>query len=346
MPPSSDAGAVSALQSTPALSTLAIAYEGGQVVIQNVRSDKRLMQLGAGASNAGPVTSISFRTDGLGAGDEGRDPGVMACCGQGGGDVQFWNLNNGGRVMGILRSAHHAPSLETGAVIGGISKAEFLVGQPVLVTSGRDNSLKTWIFDENPFSAIPRILHCRSGHAAPVTNIAFLPTNSEGADAEGKWLISAARDRSFWGWSLRRDGQSTELSQGSIQKKAKKMGLLTPGITSTKPKSSPDDLKAPEITCVATSLNRDGGMGVAPKAGAVWSNIRMDTKKKGAADLVANDLTGWESVITGHRNDRFARTWFWGRKRAGRWAFGTSDGGTVTVSTLAITIENFNKMIF
>jgi len=34
--------------------------------------------------------------------------------------------------------------------------------------------------------------------------------------------------------------------------------------------------------------------------------------------------------VTGHRDDKFARTWFWGRKKAGRWAFETGDGGNVS----------------
>lgn len=322
------------MQPTPALSIIAVAYEGGQLVIHNIKTDKRLLQLNTGTSNTGSVTSISFRTDGLGAGDEGRIPGVMACCSRGSGDVQFWDLNNGGRLMGILRGAHNPPSLELGAVNGGISKGEFLVGQAVLVTTGLDNSLKSWIFDETPFSPVPRILHSRSGHAAPVTRITFLPSNSDGADAEGKWLLSASRDRSFWGWSLRRDGQSTELSQGNVRKKAKKLGLFTSGGAANKSSITMEDLKAPEITCIATSLNRDGGMGAAPNAGSVWTNVRINTKRKGAPDPVINDLAGWESVVTGHRNSKTARTWFWGRKRAGRWAFETSDASNVTVSVL------------
>lgn len=234
--------------------------------------------------------------------------------------------------MGVLRGAHSPPSNAHGGVDGGISKVEFLAGQAVLVSSGLDNSVKSWIFDETPYNPIPRILHTRSGHAAPVTRLEFLPSDTDGGDAVGKWLLSAGRDRSLWAWSLRRDGQSTELSQGNIRKKAKKLGALGQALGASLPESSLEDFRAPEITSIACSLNRDGGMGTLPSAGAVWTNT--NSAKKGV-DSSESGATGWESVITGHKGDKFARTWFWGRKRAGRWAFETSDGAEVKVRFLS-----------
>ncbi|EER44831.1 WD repeat protein [Histoplasma capsulatum H143] len=62
--------------------------------------------------------------------------------------------------------------------------------------------------------------------------------------------------------------------------------------------------------------------GAAGANGPVWANVKGGTAE-------ATNLTGWESVVTGHRGDKFARTWFWGRKKAGRWAFGTHDGTEV-----------------
>lgn len=329
--PSSDFGAVSVLQPTPALSILAIAFQGGPLILKNVKTDKTIMQLNTDSSSSLRISSVSFRSDGLGAGEEGRLPGVMATCGLHSVDVQLWDLNDGGRLMGVLRGAHYPQSSTTGVIGGGINKVEFLAGQPVVVTSGLDNSLKTWIFDETPFSPIPRPLHSRSGHAAPVTRLVFIPSDADGVDAGGKWILSAARDRSLWGWSLRRDGQSTELSQGNIRKKAKKTGIFSNGSRGSGFKAAIGDLKAPEITCIAMSLNRDGGIGVAPTAGSVWSNTRVNSRRKGAKEASVMDMTGWESVVTGHKNDKSARTWFWGRKRAGRWTFDTGDGSNVTV---------------
>ncbi|KAK3312409.1 Utp21 specific WD40 associated putative domain-containing protein [Apodospora peruviana] len=331
LPPSPSCGAVTCLQPTPALSLLAVAYSEGPLVIHNVLTDKPALLLHAGTADA-PVTSISFRTDGQGAGQDGRKDGVMATATSVGGDVTFWDLNRGGRIMGVLRSAHNPPSNTGSAVRGGISKIEFLPGQPVIMTSGLDNSLKSWIFDESLFSPVPRILHMRSGHAAPVNCLQFLPTDFDGAEAGNKWLLSGGQDRSLWGWSLRRDGQSSELSQGNIRKKAKKIGILASTALGHGPTTTLDDLKAPEITCIASSLNRDGGMGAIPGKQPIWDKGNDKSKPSNAQ---ISGMTGWESVVTAHKNDPWARTWFWGRKRAGRWAFKTGDGSDV--STVAIS---------
>ncbi|KAF3401863.1 hypothetical protein F1880_009713 [Penicillium rolfsii] len=310
---SSQTGPVTALQPTPALSLLAIAHKDGSLAIQNVDSGELVLSLRTAAARAAPVTSISFRSDGLGAGHDGRMAGVMATAASGTGDITMWDLNNGGRVAGILRGAHRVSSAEAAM---GVNRVEFLDGQPVLVSSGDDNALKTWIFDETPFSPIPRPLHSRAGHSAAVNTVDFLPASSDGSDSGGKWLLSASKDCSMWGLSLRKDSQNAELSQGNVERRAKKMG---PSDQSNA--TSAEVLKAPEITCIASSLNRDGGMGVTT-AGPVWSNPKF-----GSTD--ASNATGWESVVTGHRGDKYARTWFWGKKKAGRWAFATSDGTEV-----------------
>lgn len=332
LPPSEDCGAVTCLEPTPALSLLAVAYANGTLVITNILTDKPVLRLEAG-NPENPVQSISFRTDGLGAGQDGRKDGVMATATPSNGDVTFWDLNKGGRVMGILRSAHNPPTYDSNIVRGGIGKIEFLAGQPVIVTSGRDNSLKTWIFDQSPFSPIPRILHSRSGHAGPVHCLHFLPTDFEGADAGNKWLLSGGQDRSLWGWSLRRDGQSSELSQGNIRKKAKKVGILASNALAHGSTTTLEDLKAPEITCIATSLNRDGGFGALPGNHPIWQK-RQD-QKKSAQDAEVSGMTGWESVVTAHKGDAYARTWFWGRKKAGRWAFPTGDNTNVSTVTIS-----------
>ncbi|KAI4943940.1 hypothetical protein J4E91_009087 [Alternaria rosae] len=327
LPPAADFGSVTALQPTPALSLLTIAYKSGPITIHDIRADKEVMRLNTGGSQRYPVTSISFRTDGLGAGDDGREDGVMATASTHSGDITFWGLNKGGRKTGTLRGAHGPPPAVSGGVGGGISKIEFLAGQAVIVSSGLDNSLKTWIFDETPFSPLPRILHSRGGHAAPVSTLRFLPSNSDGSDDVGKWLLSSSQDRSLWGWSLRRDGQSTELSQGALQKKAKKMGLLNGNAETSKHHIKLEDLKAPAITCMACSLNRDGGMGAMPGVAGIWTNSsKVKGQDKKATEV---NMTGWESIVTGHAGDKTARTWFWGRKRAGRWAFETGDGTEV-----------------
>ncbi|KAK2737888.1 hypothetical protein FQN57_007339 [Myotisia sp. PD_48] len=316
LPTFPDAGAVTALQPAPVLSLLSIAYSSGALTIHNIRTDQPLLQLRKpGGTNNFPISSISFRTDEIGAGEDGRKAGVMATASASSGDITMWDLNDGGRVTGILRGAHQ-PSGDNNTAR--IDKIEFLSGQPVIISTGSDNSLRSWIFDESPFSPIPRPLHGRAGHSAPITKLMFLPSGSDGSDMVGKWLLSAGQDRSLYGLSLRKDSQNTELSQGKVKSKAKKIGASTSTGSQT---IRYEELKAPEITCLACSLNRDGGMGTAV-TGPIWTNAK-------AASAENTNSTGWESVITGHKGDKFARTWVWGKKKAGRWAFETGDGTEV-----------------
>ncbi|KIX02830.1 uncharacterized protein Z518_08773 [Rhinocladiella mackenziei CBS 650.93] len=314
--PSASSGSITALAPTPALCLLAVAYADGTLIITDIEADEPVLELHQ-RNSLKPVTSITFRTDGMGAGEDGRKDGIMATSSIEGGDITIWDLNRGGKVVGVVRGAHETSNLAQGT---GINKVEFLPGQPVLISSGLDNALKSWVFDENPFSPTPRLLHSRSGHAASVTKLRFLPAASDGSDAAGKWLLSAAQDRSLWGFSLRKDGQSTELSQGAVKHKATKAGLLTddaPGV---------EEFKAPPIIDMACSLNRDGGMGGV--SGPTWANAKNVNAEEAS-------MTGWESVVTAHADDRFARTWSWGRKKAGRWALETSDRQSVT--SVAIT---------
>lgn len=329
-PPTSDCGPVTALQPTTAVSLVAIAYMHGLLIIHDIQADQEVLALNAGQGDQSPITSITFRTDGLGAGPEGRESGVMATASYSSGDVSLWDLNDGGKKMGTLRNAHAAPTEARMGNDGGISKVEFLPGQAILVTSGLDNALKSWIFDETPFSPIPRILHTRSGHASPVTTLNFLPSDADGADAGGKWLLSTAQDRSFWGWSLRRDGQSTELSQGNVQKKANASGGFANGGSGHH--GTVQDFKAPPVTCLACSLNRDGGVGAMPGVKTLWANAKQ---LKGKTTATEQNITGWESVVTGHAGSKLARTWFWGRKRAGRWTLETGDGAEVRSVTIS-----------
>lgn len=314
--PSSAAGCISCLEPGPAISLLAVSYLNGTLNIIDVETEETIMSLQHSESDR-PITSISFRTDGLGAGEDGRSNGIMATASLENGDITIWDLTRGGKVTGVLRGAHETTRTVAGSGISGI---QFLPGQPVIVSSGLDNALRSWIFDQVPFSPIPRILHARSGHAASITQLKFLPAATDGSEANGKWLLSAGTDRSLWGFSLRRDGQSTELSQGNVRHKAKKVGKLTDT------ESSVENFKCPPITGIACSLNRDGGMGAI--SGPVWTNPSASNAEDSA-------MTGWESVVTSHENDKFARTWFWGRKKAGRWAFETGDHKPV--SSVAIT---------
>lgn len=310
------AGAITALAAAPAIGLLAAAWNDGSLKILDVETEETITAFRQ-ADERHPVTAISFRTDGEGAGDDGRSDGIMATASVESGDITLWDLNRGGKISGVLRGAHQPSSSTTPSGISGI---EFLVGQPVIVSSGLDNALKSWVFDQVPFSPVPRTLHSRSGHASTISHLKFLPAATDGSEANGKWLLSAGQDRSLWAFSLRKDGQSTELSQGNVKHRAKKVGKVLTDETSL------ENFKCPPITGLACSLNRDGGMGAV--GGPVWTNPTMNNAEEAG-------VTGWESIVTSHEDDKYARTWLWGRKKAGRWAFETGDHKPVT--SVAIT---------
>lgn len=313
---SSTLGAVTCLRAVPTVGLIAVAYANGALRIVDVETEEIVIDF-TQSDNGKTITSITFRSDGEGAGEDGRSDGIMATASTESGDITLWDLNRGGKILSTLRAAHEVSS---SSAVSGISGIEFLAGQPLIVSSGLDNALKTWIFDAVPFSPTPRLLHGRSGHAGPVSSLKFLPAATDGSEANGKWLLSAGNDRSLWGFSLRRDGQSTELSQGNVRHKAKKTGKMFTDETNV------ENFKCPPVTSIACSLNRDGGMGAV--SGAVWAN-------SSASNAEESNMTGWESVVTAHQNDKFARTWSWGRKRAGRWAFEASDHKPIT--SVAIT---------
>ena len=48
------------------------------------------------------------------------------------GHIAIWDLNEGGRLLHMIRGAHD----------GAISSIEWIPGQPVIISSGEDNSVK------------------------------------------------------------------------------------------------------------------------------------------------------------------------------------------------------------
>ena len=138
----------------------------------------------------------------------------------------MWDLNAGGRLLHMIRGAHD----------GAITAIEWVPGQPVLITSGEDNSVKVrtstkyleqtqltfdviqqWFF-ESPTTP-PRLLKFRSGHNSPPHLIRYYGD-------DGKQLLTASRDRSLRCTSVVRDSRSFELSQGNIAFRFTKTPML------------------------------------------------------------------------------------------------------------------------
>jgi U3 small nucleolar RNA-associated protein 21 len=133
------------------------------------------------------------------------------------GHIALWDLNSGGRLLHMIRGAHD----------GAVSAVEWVPGQPVLISSGEDNSVKVilflcsfyfctvfsckcldqqqWLFDSP--TAAPRLLKFRTGHHAPPHLIRYY-------GGDGKQLLTASRDRSLRCTSVVRDSRSFEMSQG------------------------------------------------------------------------------------------------------------------------------------
>ena len=131
------------------------------------------------------------------------------------GDIALWDLDNR-RLFHVMKSAHEAT----------VHSSSFYTGQPLLVTASEDNSLKVWIFDS--LDGVPRLLKSRSGHYKPPMRARFYGN-------DGKVLLSAGRDQSLRLFSMIRDAQNVELSQGSIEKKSRALQV------------SAEELKAPMI---------------------------------------------------------------------------------------------------
>jgi U3 small nucleolar RNA-associated protein 21 len=208
---------VRCLQPSPALDVVGVGLADGRAVLHNLRFDETVVAFdnAAGAGTAderfGPrssasaaaavgqagraVTCLSFRTG----------PGVpLMAAGGGAGVLSVWNLEER-RLHGLLRDAHDAPLLSL----------HFFPGEPLLMSSAADNSIKQWAFDGADAAA--RLLRFRSGHAAPPSVVVHY--------AEGLRLLSAGADRALRVFSSIQDQQSRELSQGHAARRAKRLRL-------------------------------------------------------------------------------------------------------------------------
>jgi U3 small nucleolar RNA-associated protein 21 len=110
------------------------------------------------------------------------------------GSIALWDLNDR-RLVHLMESAHDAS----------IHSCFFLNGMNVMVTASNDNSIKQWAFDSA--DGVPRLLKSRTGHHKPPTKIMYY-------GPDGHSILSAGQDQSLRYFSVIRDAQNTELSQG------------------------------------------------------------------------------------------------------------------------------------
>ncbi|KAJ3736079.1 Utp21 specific WD40 associated putative domain-containing protein [Lentinula guzmanii] len=208
----SEGFAITALTQSSAIDVVGIGFASGEISVYDVRTDERLMRM---FMEGGSVRALGFRSDG--------QP-IMASASSLG-HIAIWDLNEGGRLLHMIRGAHD----------GAISALEWVPGQPVFITSSEDNSVKQWLFDSP--TAAPRLFKYRSGHHAPPHLIRYY-------GEDGKQLLTASRDRSLRCTSVVRDSRSFELSQGSLIKKASSLSVPVA------------NLKFPPITAISHSSAR------------------------------------------------------------------------------------------
>ncbi|KAJ3552995.1 hypothetical protein NM688_g3858 [Phlebia brevispora] len=204
--------AITAMAQSPAIDVVGVGFASGEISVYDVRMDERLLRM---TMQDGAIRALSFRSDG--------HP-VLASASSNG-HIALWDLNAGGRLLHVIRGAHD----------GAVTSIEWVPGQPLLISSGEDNSVKQWLFDSP--TAAPRLFKFRSGHHAPPHLIRYY-------GEDGKQLLTASADRSLRCTSVVRDSRSFELSQGSLSKKATNLSI---------PVAS---LKLPPITSLSYSTTR------------------------------------------------------------------------------------------
>ncbi|KAI9189913.1 rRNA-processing protein utp21 [Blastocladiella emersonii ATCC 22665] len=254
--------AVTTIVQSPVIDVVAIGTLDGHIHLHNLKLDERIGRYHQEAR----VTALAFRSD--------KDASMLASANHQG-DIAIWDLAKR-RLVHQVKGAHD----------GLIPSMHFLNGQPLLVTSGADNAIKQFIFDSP--DGVPRLLKFRSGHSQPPTQVRFY-------DEHGRTLITAAKDRALRTFSVVRDAQSTEMSQG-----------------------------AGTGTAAATGTHATKG---AKRHGITLDQLRLPP----VTSLAANPLTerDWDNVITAHDNHPEARTWSFRRKALGDHKLVATDGGAV-----------------
>ncbi|PWY98745.1 beta-transducin [Testicularia cyperi] len=219
--------AIVGLTQSPAVDVIAVGFSEGQVLLHDIRLDESLFSVHvSGGLSSG---SVSFRSDGkahsIAVASNSGNISIFDLDPANAGPATTSSMNRGPKLSYSIQDAHDGP----------VGSIEFVPGQPLLISSGGDNSYKQWFFESA--SMPPRLLKSRSGHHQPPHLIRYY-------GEEGKEILSAGRDRSVRSISVVRDSRSQELSQGQLQKKSNQLSV------------SVASLKLPPATSLSFSLTR------------------------------------------------------------------------------------------
>ena len=135
---------ITCLVQSPAIDVVGIGFASGEISVYDIRADERLMRV---FMQEGPIRSLAFRS---GRSQFGTLVGVLEVltwlrsshmspdgtqvlsAAASTGHIAFWDLNSGGKLLHVIRGAHE----------GSATAIEWIPGQPILVSSGEDNSVK------------------------------------------------------------------------------------------------------------------------------------------------------------------------------------------------------------
>uniref|UniRef100_A0A6M2DGU2 Putative u3 small nucleolar rna-associated protein 21 n=1 Tax=Xenopsylla cheopis TaxID=163159 RepID=A0A6M2DGU2_XENCH len=205
---------IKVLEQAPAQDVVAVGLTDGTIILHNLKFDETVMEF---QQDWGCIASISFRTD---------DKPMMVT-GSMNGNVVFWDLEER-KCIGQLENAHD------GAVHG----LECLPGEPLMLTSSNDNSLKLWVFDMPEGG--PRLLRLREGHGVPPNFIRF-------HGALGQNLLSAGGDSTLRIFNTVTETFNKSLGKASSNRKA----------TKKKHRTEHDPLILPPILEFTTETTRE-----------------------------------------------------------------------------------------
>ncbi|XP_063221532.1 WD repeat-containing protein 36 [Bacillus rossius redtenbacheri] len=206
--------AVTVLEQAPAVDVVAVGLATGRIVLHNLRYDETVLEL---LQDWGAVTAISFRTDG--------HPTMVT--GSPAGAVVLWDLEER-RVLCQMENAH----------AGSVTGMRCFPGEPLMVTSSPDNTLKMWIFDLPDGGA--RLLRLREGHSAPPAFIRFHGSN-------GHNLLSAGADSTLRIFNTVNETFNKSLGKASYNRK----------ITKKKGWTVASALKMPPIVAFTSEMTRE-----------------------------------------------------------------------------------------
>uniref|UniRef100_A0A8C5WWV6 WD repeat domain 36 n=1 Tax=Laticauda laticaudata TaxID=8630 RepID=A0A8C5WWV6_LATLA len=179
---------VTVLEQAPAVDVIAIGLVIGHIIVHNIKFDETLMKF---QQDWGPITAVSFRTDGH----------PVLAAGSPVGHIGLWDLEEK-KLLGQMRDAHSTA----------ISGMSFVQGEPLLITNGADNAIRVWIFDGPGGSG--RLLRYRMGHSAPPTKIRHHGQN-------GQQILSASQDGTLQSFSTVHERFNKSLGRGECYSKNK-----------------------------------------------------------------------------------------------------------------------------